>query len=140
MITEERLALIRANEARINAVPNEVRLTYHGHYRQEPAEPIALEVGQRVKLSRDGRKWWTVRGVTEHTVVLTRQAEFRAKGVLTYTVIDWRAGVRGPVNTIGQGWDVDTAEDCQELAELVADGDWSISHRNWVPIDVIVNG
>jgi hypothetical protein len=93
------------------------------YYGQQPMEPVAMQAGQRVKLDTD-RRWWTVRGLTAHTVVLTRQAEFQARGALVYTVIDWRAGVRGPVNVVGQGWDVDTDEQCQQLAELVRDREW----------------
>lgn len=106
------------------------------YYQVEPMTPVAMAVGQRVKLG-DERQWWTVRGVAgEQVVVLTRQAPFRRRGALEYTVLDWRSGVRGPVNVIGQGWGVDTDEQCQELAELVRDERWLVSVRNWLPIDV----
>lgn len=106
------------------------------YYQVEPMTPVAMAVGQRVKLGAE-RQWWTVRGVAgEQVVVLTRQAPFRRRGALEYTVLDWRSGVRGPVNVIGQGWGVDTDEQCQELAELVRDERWLVSVRNWLPIDV----
>ncbi|OMC24292.1 hypothetical protein A5739_24615 [Mycobacterium colombiense] len=98
--------------------------------------PVAMTVGQRVRLDAE-RQWWSVRGAAgEVVVVLTRQAPFQRRGALEYTVIDWRSGVRGPVNVIGQGWGVDTDEQCQELAELVRDERWLVSMRNWRPIDV----
>ncbi|ORA45345.1 hypothetical protein BST46_25295 [Mycobacterium timonense] len=98
--------------------------------------PVTMTVGQRVKLDHE-RQLWTVRGVAgEDVAVLTRQAPFRRRGALEYTVLDWRAGVRGPVNVIGQGWDVDTDEQCQQLADLVRAGKWSVTVRNWLPIDV----
>lgn len=107
-----------------------------GHYYQpEPMTPVAMTVGQRVRLGSE-RQWWTVRGRVDDVAVLTRQAPFRRRGALEYAVLDWRAGVRGPVNTIGQGWKIDTDAQCQELAELVRDGKWSVSARNWLPIDV----
>ena len=78
------------------------------YYQVEPMKPVALAVGQQVKLDGE-RQWWAVRGVAgEHVAVLTRQAPFRRRGALEYTVLDWRSGVRGPVNVIGQGWGVDT--------------------------------
>lgn len=127
--------------ARLEAKPNIERYADREYYRLEPQTPIELAVGQRVKLHLDSRRcWWTVRGLTADTVVLTRQRDFRPRGERVYTVIDWRAGVRGPVDVIGQGWDVSTDELCQELAELVRAGEWRISQRNWVPIDVQTGG
>lgn len=115
-----------------NAARSQQRL----HYQAEPMTPVAVAVGQRVRLDSE-RGWWTVRAVAgEDVVVLTRQAPFRRRGALEYTVLDWRAGVRGPVNVIGQGWDVTTDEQCQELADLVLAGKWSVSVRNWLPIAV----
>lgn len=116
-------------------ITNAERSKQRQYYQPEPMTPVDMAVGQRVKLDAE-RQWWTVRGRVDDVAVLTRQAPFRRRGVLEYTVLDWRAGVRGPVNTIGQGWDVDTDEQCQELAELVRDGKWAVSSRNWLPIDV----
>jgi len=119
------------------ALTNQDRHNWLLRYRHDPVEPTPLRIGQRVKFGRDAR-WWTVRGKTDDTVVLTRQATFRPKGDLAYTVIDWRAGVRGPFNTIGRGWNVHTDAQCQELAELVRDGEWEISQRNWALIDLVL--
>lgn len=105
------------------------------YYQPEPMPPVAMAVGQRVKLSAE-RQWWTVRAVAGPVVVLTRQAQFRRRGSLEYTVMDWRLGVRGPVDVIGHGWYVDTDEQCQDLAEQVRDGKWTVTVRNWLPIDV----
>ncbi|MGJ6127381.1 hypothetical protein QN239_32905 [Mycolicibacterium sp. Y3] len=115
-----------------NAARSQQRL----YYQAEPMTPVTMAVGQRVRLDAE-RGWWTVRAVAgEDVVVLTRQAPFRRRGALEYAVLDWRAGVRGPVNVIGQGWDVTTDEQCQELADLVQAGKWSVSVRNWLPIAV----
>lgn len=94
-----------------------------------------MSVGDRVKLDSD-RRWWTVRASTADVVVLSRQAEFRSRGTLVYTVIDWRVGVRGPVNVIGQGWDVEHDERCRELADDVQRGKWEVSRRNWLSVEV----
>lgn len=119
-----------------DTITNAERSAQGRYYQAEPMTPVAMTVGQRVRLDAE-RQWWSVRGVAgEVVVVLTRQAPFQRRGALEYTVIDWRAGVRGPVNVIGQGWGVDTDEQCQELAELVRDERWLVSMRNWLPIDV----
>jgi hypothetical protein len=122
-----------------NMLTNEQRCAHGLYYRSQAVQPTALRVGQRVKLDTD-RRWWTVRGLPDHTVVLTRQAEFCRRGALVYTVLDWRAGVRGPVNSLGRGWAVDTDEQCQELSELVCDATWEISQRSWLPIAVAAIG
>jgi hypothetical protein len=94
-----------------------------------------LNVGEKVKFAGD-RYWWTVKAVTEHFAALTRQAEFHKAGVLHYTVVDWRNGVRGPCNLIGQGWGDRSYTETQcaaMLAEFEVDK-LEISQRNWVPV------
>jgi uncharacterized membrane protein len=134
--TTAQLEHVAAMEAKSAAIPNVERWAHGWRYYPHPVEPVALEVGQRVKLGHDGKRWWTVRAVTDVTAVLTRQAEFKAKGELTYTVIDWRLGVRGPANTLGRGWDVENDESCQRLADQIKSGEWEISQRSWAPIDL----
>ncbi len=53
-----------------------------------------------------------------------------------YTVVDWRNGVRGPCNLIGQSWGDGTyspAECAAMLAEFEA-GELEVSHRNRVAL------
>jgi hypothetical protein len=67
-----------------------------------------LSVGDRVRFSHptgERRYWWDVRAVDERYVVLTRQANFKPRGEMFYTIIDWGRGLRGPCNLGGQGWD-----------------------------------
>lgn len=125
------------------------------HYRTDGSgavEPLALDVGDRIKFAGD-RGWWTVRAATTNFVALTRQAEFERRGVLYYTVIDWRNGVRGPCDLVGQAWGDGsyTEEQCADMLKLFEaagepdppadeDGSWPsrdvlhVSQRNWVPI------
>jgi hypothetical protein len=110
------------------------------HYRTDGSNAVLprplVVVGERLKFA-DDRRWWTVRAVTENFVALTRQVEFRPAGTNCYTVLDWRNGVRGPCNLIGQGWgDGSYSEtECAEmLAKFEAD-ELEVSHRNWVPIE-----
>lgn len=118
---------------------NTARAQQRMYYQREPMTPVVMEVGQRTRLDGE-RQWWTVRAAAgQDIVVLTRQAPFRQRGALEYTVLDWRSGVRGPVNVIGQGWrleSVDSDAQCQELADAVHAGQWSVSQRNWLPIVV----
>lgn len=126
---------------------------------KRPVDPLPLNVGEPIRL--DDGHIWTVRAVSANFVALTRRitnrerlddwdqaeeyglrpSEFsRLEGVGSrlYTVIDWRNGVRGPCNLIGQGWGDGTyseAECAEMLAEFEA-GDIEVSSRNWVRLDV----
>lgn len=126
-----------------------------------PAPAPLPPVGSRVKLTRDGRRWWDVRAADDRFAILTRQAEFRPKGEVCYTILDAVAGVRGPCDLIGQSWHKTMPDEaCAELlAELqisskvdawnagdrtfdvdaiIGDrGNWvGISHRNRVRLDI----
>lgn len=107
------------------------------YYVPEPVTQIELAVGDIIRFAEESRYRWTVRAVVDGVTVVTRQAQFKPKGTLLYSVIHWTAGVRGPVNVIGQGWEVDTDEKCQELADLVAAGEWEVSQRNWLRINIV---
>ena len=82
----------------------------------QPVAPIKINVGDRVLLGGDDR-WWTVRAVSPNFVACVRQRPFKPKGELLYTVLDWRNGVRGPCNLIGQGYGDGTysEEECAEM-------------------------
>lgn len=115
--------------------------------------PITFSVGDRVKFAGD-RRWWTVKAVTPNFAAFTRQAEFEPAGTLQYTVVDWRNGVRGPCDLIGQAYG-DGSYSEAECAEMLArfeaadepygepDKDGflpsrdvlHVSQRNWVPIE-----
>lgn len=105
-----------------------------------PAAQIPLEIGAQVTLAGDPHPW-TVRATTKHFTALTRN-RFDSMGEVfdfepLYTVLDWRNGVRGPCNLVGQGWGDGTytqAECSALLAEFEA-GDLEVSHRNRVRIE-----
>ena len=61
-------------------------------------------------------------------------------GDFVYTVIDWRNGIRGPVNVIGQSVDISTDEGCRDLLDDLEAGRWEISHRNRVQLDILDRG
>jgi len=108
-------------------------------------EKIDLHVGDRVLLRQRTR--WTVAAVTKHFAALVQQAPFRSKGTMQYTVIDWRNGIRGPCNLIGQGYGDGSysPEQCSRMLSefedmrLVGEYLWpelEVSHRNRVPLDI----
>ncbi len=98
--------------------------------------PRPLVVGERLKFA-GFRYWWTVRAVTGHFAALTAHAEFHPTGTRCYTVIDWRNGIRGACNLIGQGWGdgTYTEEECAAMLAEFEAGGLEISHRNWVPLE-----
>jgi len=66
---------------------------------------------------------------------------------MQYTVIDWRNGIRGPCNLIGQGYGDGSysSEQCAEMltefedVRVVGETEWpalEVSHRNRVPLDI----
>jgi hypothetical protein len=98
--------------------------------------PRPLVVGERLKFV-DDRRWWTVKAVTEHFAALTRQVPFQPTGTLCYTVVDWRNGIRGACNLIGQGWGDGkyTEQECAEMLARFESDDLEVSHRNWVSLE-----
>jgi hypothetical protein len=115
---------------------------------------VPLTVGQQVTLRHDTAPW-TVKATTDNFAALTRLtteadrpdedkdypefAEDFEVGEVLYTVLDWRNGVRGPCNLIGQSWGDGTYSETEcaaMLAEFEA-GDLEISSRNWLRLEVI---
>lgn len=108
---------------------------------------ITFQVGDRVKLAPDRRRWWTVQAVSDHFTVCVQQVPFRSKGTLCYTVLDPRNDRRGPCNLIGQAWG-DGSYSIAQCAEMLAEFErvdyvcptrgpiyaLEVSHRNNVPL------
>jgi hypothetical protein len=120
-------------------------------------QPRDLRIVQQVTL--DDGQTWTVKAMTANFVALTRpvtdadrkkhreeydEANWDSdfddyeglEGDVFYTVLDWRNGLRGPCNLIGQSYgDGDYTEaDCARMLADFEAGDLEISHRNWVRI------
>jgi hypothetical protein len=89
-------------------------------YGDKPVEQIPLKPADRIRLGDGGRNWWTVQAVSEHYTACVQQAPFKPKGTLQYTVLDWRNGVRGPCDLVGQGYG-DGSYSPDECAEMLAD-------------------
>lgn len=98
---------------------------------QAPVTPIPLKVGSKVKLGGSDR-WWTVQAVSENFVAVVRQAPFRPKGELMYTVLDWRNGVRGPCDLVGHGYGDGTYSE-EECAEMLLSFEFDVTkHPNYI--------
>lgn len=75
-------------------------------------------VGAKIKLRGDSNRWWDVRIADDRFAICTRQAAFKPQGEVFYTILDFKEGVRGPCNLIGQGWDTYMSDEaCRELLE-----------------------
>lgn len=131
---------------------------------KDPSQNKSLPpVGAKIKLTRDGNRWWDVRCADERFAICTRQAEFQPKGELRCTILDIQEGIRGACNQIGNGWDLHMSDEaCAELLKELQIGakvqTWNagdhsfdldavyaqstyggwvqISHRNQVPLDL----
>lgn len=106
-----------------------------------------IAIGDKIRFDpHGGRRWWTVRDRDERFIVATTQAPFQPKGTLWYTVVDltgWQdkryngAGngiVRSSLNTLGGGWDCETAEGLAEILPMLRSGEWELSHRRVVNV------
>lgn len=105
--------------------------------------PETIEIGQRIRFEpQNDAVWWTVRAADERFVIATRQAPFKPKGDLWYTVVDrtgWQAKryngagegvVRSSLNTLGGGWDIGPdGEGCQEALVALQSGQFELSNR-----------
>lgn len=90
----------------------------------------------RARFAGGKRYDWTIQVAGERYIILTKQAPFTRKGDLMYTICDKEAGVRGPSNYIGQGWDMQSRgpyNGSRTLHDALLSGDVEISHRNNVP-------
>lgn len=124
-----------------------------------PVAPLPLTLGQQLHLAGDPHPW-TVRAVSEHFAALTRpvteadrtkhREEYEADhweddvdqyeeldGETFYTVLDWRNGVRGPCNLIGQAYGEGdyTEVECAAMLAKFESGELEVSHRNRVRIE-----
>jgi len=105
--------------------------------------------------------WWNVRCGDDRFTIITRQAEFKPRGIRRYSIIDRERGVRGPCNLIGQGWDAHMDDEaCASLLRALqahvinsavrekdriehGTTEWpftepevEVSYRNNVPVDI----
>lgn len=97
-----------------------------------------LNPGDHIKLGKDSNpnKWWEVRAVSDRYAVCVRQADFKPKGTLLYTVIDSEKEIRGPVNLVGYGDGTYSTEQCEEMLTELVTGALEVSHTSNVPYEI----
>jgi hypothetical protein len=107
-------------------------MSYHPEDPDAAVTPPPLCVGDRILLDHDP-SWWTVAAVSPNFTACTRPAEPRdldpddVDGDMedldpsgpVYTVLDWRSGVRGPCNLMGQSYG-DGTYSPDQCAEMLA--------------------
>ena len=91
--------------------------------------PVGTDTSQ-VRFAHDTR-WWTVRARDERFTVLTRQASFKTKGAVVYTIDDADRGCRGPANTLGQGWDFHGTTLEEDAGRLLAALQLDAHRKQW---------
>jgi hypothetical protein len=96
-----------------------------------------IKAGDRLKFDGDSR-WWEVREADERWAIATRQKPFAPKGEYVYTIMDKDELHRGPTDLLGQGWDVETQGGWGVLLAELDEGLVGISHRNRVPLVVLL--
>lgn len=91
--------------------------------------------GQRIRFA-DDRHWWTIQATDQRWIIAVRQADFRPKGVLCYTIVDTASGIRGACNLIGQGWGDGSysVTECEEMLAALRLGQTPLSERGWTVI------
>lgn len=112
-----------------------------------PAEYVPLEFRDFVKFAED-RNYWQVRGRTENFVLLRKRTPFtkeNAENAWSYTILDWRNGIRGPSDWMGNGFGdgiwLDRGQVERDLQDEFEDGSTEISARRDVRINIVsVNG
>lgn len=103
--------------------------------------------GDRVRFDGKATSWLARQATKDNRYLLCTASLF---GVTVYTILDFEEAIRGPMNVIGWGLGIETLsgpdEDIDDAiarlegrgpwAERV--GQWTVSHRNRVPLDYAV--
>lgn len=114
-----------------------------------------IEVGDRVQFDGKQTRWLARAESEDGRYTLLTSSKF---GNVYYTIVDWQQGVRGAMNVIGGGLDIDTTSGLDEAIDEAmrmlrpdlpfAPGETSrpvdltdlrgfeVSHRNRVPLDI----
>lgn len=103
-----------------------------------------LAVGDKLRFHDEGtadkRWWWEVRAADDRYTIVTHPAAFAPKGTqMAYAIVDHHAGVRGPCNLLGGGYDFlpDPDDASRRLLKELNAGILELSHRRSVPLGTI---
>lgn len=95
-----------------------------------------LKVGDKIKFQKEKHRY-TVQAKSDRYIICTKP--FNARKTYLYTIIDLERLVRGAVDLVfGLTDDVDSPEKAQECVNDLENGEYEVSHRNCVLLDVEV--
>jgi hypothetical protein len=97
----------------------------------------SLKVGNKIKFKNEKQRY-TVQAKSERFIVCTKP--FNARKTYLYTIVDLKRIVRGAVGLVfGLTDDVNSPEEAQECINDLENGEYEVSHRNCVKLDVDIN-
>jgi len=109
---------------------DESDIIYNQYSTRRPVKPVAMEIGDEVKVRGIGKRQ-LVRAKSDNFVVLTH---IDNQGEARYSVIDWKQGVIGAHNSFGYG--ILTNDDAQHAIEALESKKIEVSYRNRIPLEV----
>lgn len=92
-----------------------------------------MQRGDRARFFGEKNFTWTIQVAGNRYTILTKQAPFKPKGELWYTICDHEYEKRGPCNLVGNGWDMQSRGPyigSRALHVALLAGDIEISNRN----------
>ncbi len=93
-----------------------------------------LKVGDKIKFQSEKQRY-TVQAKSERFIICSKP--FNARKTYLYTIIDLDRYVRGAVDLIfGLNHDVNNPTDAQFCLEDLEKGEYGVSHRNCIRLDV----
>lgn len=97
----------------------------------------SLKVGDKIKFESEKQRY-TVQAKSDRYIICTKP--FNARKTYLYTIIDLERLVRGAVSLIfGLTDDVNSPEKARECINDLKNGEYEVSHRNCVLLDVEIN-
>lgn len=105
-------------------------VVYNSGSQRPPVTPVAMNVGDRVKLAGIGR-YMQVRAVSERFVILTF---IDSRDNVRYSIIEWEAGVAAPHDS--WGYNMGTDEEILDAMAALESGRLQLSWRNRLPLVV----
>jgi len=95
-----------------------------------------LKVGDKIKFQKEKHRY-TIQAKSDRFIVCTKP--FNARKTYLYTIIDLERLVRGAIGLVfGLTDDVNNSESAQECINDLENGEYEVSHRNCVKLDVEV--
>ena len=96
----------------------------------------SLKVGDKIKFQSEKQRY-TIQAKNDRYLICTKP--FNARKTYLYTIIDLERLVRGALNLIfGTIYNLDNLVQAQKCIEDLEKGEYEVSHRNCLKLDVVV--